>query len=152
MKNHSIIFFLSCLLFLSCSKSKYEQEAVAFSKYMQVNFPKVLQNEAAHQILIIPPVGCKGCISKAWDLYQNNSIKSLTFITKDSLEKTNLAFSKHTFLVESDTSFSKFDDLFFVDMYPLLICLSEDGEITEMINLSPEGEKKFLNIIKIVKP
>lgn len=69
------IITLACICFLTCCKSLYKEQSQKLQNVIQVLDSKKVSNQAK-AILVIPNVGCIGCINNAEDFIVKNINKT----------------------------------------------------------------------------
>lgn len=150
MKSKSnLTLIILFLIFFSCknnpSVSNYEKETRIFNKYLKDVFSKTIPFEK-RIFVILPCVGCEGCISSIIKMIDNCTDLLDSF--NISLVITNETFLKYSsslvdcnnIFVDKKGSICKYE---FGYGYPS-IYQTKNGEITNICTLSPEKINKSL--------
>ena len=138
--NRILLSFL-VLFAVACQTDKFSKETKQLQHYFSANFTDiVLTRETGLKVLLIPSIGCSPCIKKGWDFYHENKVTDIIFITNDQYPKDE---KREGLYFEKEDAQLKMNDLFFLDIYPLLIRLDEAGRIESLFHLSPGEEDVF---------
>jgi hypothetical protein len=136
--------FIIILIFLAaCNNQKtISPETKALNSYLAANG---ITLEEKNALLFIPKVGCGECVKSAWELFKKRYYANITFVTDNQFTEQSKNPKKNRLIIENENSKKKLEDLFFMDIYPLLILMNENKEIIHIDKLSPGNEEVFLN-------
>lgn len=110
------------------------------NEYLAFNFAEEeLQEIEGLKIVLIPEIRCCACVKNAWDIIERCSNDQKTFVISANLNDLDKAYSK--ILVEEPESNMAMEDLYFLDIYPLLVCYDTDGNITTLTPLTPADDQ-----------
>lgn len=139
MKTKTSLLLL--LIFLSCDDSKKETVKAIKELVPEVHF------EGRNYFVIIPDIGCSGCILEATSfLMENIDQEGLYFIWTKVGSKKELKFRLGEYYERSDKVILDFENTFlkteFDDNYPLILYF-DDEKLVEKSNVKPGDLSAF---------